>query len=323
MTRRPNARLTDADIGRLLAHLPDPPPPSPDLTDRIVANAIGETAAARRRAPRHFGRRVWWAIAILGAAGAVTAAAANAGRFELARVLAWPQEIVRAAGWAPHHPQGSLLVRAERPTPPRPEAPAFVPSPGAGPPPPAPLAVDRGERVAQASMARPQRFARADRIDRPLRAPGRARAEARFAAENDRAAAPLADARADSAPERAAFAAPLAHSQAVAEPAPTPATHDDVDRAATDDALRFHDADEYARRKAQATRDWRAPDNAGRRGSAADAGDRRWAADGGDHHWGAASGDHPWARAQAWQRRTDNRPLHPLRPHALRGRRRG
>lgn len=101
MTRRVNTRLTDADVGRLLAHMPEPPPPSADLTDRIVANAIAASATRPRRAPPRVGRRIWWAIAILGAAGAVTAAAANAGRFELARVLQWPQEIVRAAGWAP------------------------------------------------------------------------------------------------------------------------------------------------------------------------------------------------------------------------------
>ena len=172
--------------------MPDPPPPAADLTDRIVAAAIAANVTRARRAPRRFGRRIWWAIAILGAAGAVTAAAANAGRFELARVLSWPQEVVRAAGWAPRHPRGPVFVRAERPPTPRPAAPALVPPLAAAQRPLAPLALDRGERVAPIGIARPQqRFAGAERIERPLRAFVRPHAAARFGDENRRAAAPL------------------------------------------------------------------------------------------------------------------------------------
>lgn len=311
MTRRPNARLTDADIGRLLAHMPAPPPPSADLADRIVANAIAATATRPRRSPRRFGRRIWWAIAILGAAGAVTAAAANAGRFEFARVLQWPQEIARAAGWAPHHPR-SLLVRAERATTPRPETPAFVPPLAAGPRPLAPLAVGRGERLATTATPHPPRFAGADQTaSRPPRALTGVRTEARIADERRIAAAPLAVAAMDRAADHAGS---VARPSMTAEPTPAPATRDDLDQAAKDDALRFHDADEYARRQTAADHDWRSRDNAAPRALAADAADRRWAAD---------RGDDRWSRPQGWQRRADNRPFHPFRLHAPRGRRRG
>jgi hypothetical protein len=327
MTRRPNARLTDAEIGRLLAHMPDPPPPAADLTDRIVAAAIAANVTRARRAPRRFGRRIWWAIAILGAAGAVTAAAANAGRFELARVLSWPQEVVRAAGWAPRHPRGPVFVRAERPPTPRPAAPALVPPLAAAQRPLAPLAVDRGERVAPIGIARPQqRFAGAERIERPLRAFVRPHAAARFGDENRRAAAPLI-ARTDRAADHTEFATPATSRPVVAESSPALAAHDNVERAAKDDALRFHDADEYARR--QVDRDWRPRDNLARRDLAADAGAERWAADRGDHPWAAdrtnrpwaANRDHPWAKPQGWQRRADIRPFHQFKAHPPRGRR--
>ncbi len=312
MTRRVNTRLTDADVGRLLAHMPEPPPPSADLTDRIVANAIAASATRPRRAPPRVGRRIWWAIAILGAAGAVTAAAANAGRFELARVLQWPQEIVRAAGWAPHHPRGPLLVRGERRTTPRTEAGVFAPTVSAGARPLPPHALDHGERIAPIIRPRPPRFAGADRI--ATRALPRLHAEARFA--HRRATASVAPARTDRG-----FAAPLAHRPVIAEPTTAPAARGDVERAAKDDALRFHDADEYARRQAASDHDWRARDDEPRRPWAADAGDRRWMADRGDRRW-AAGGVHRWAGPQGWRRRVDNRLFHPFRPHPPRGRRR-
>ncbi len=326
MTRRVNTRLTDADVGRLLAHMPEPPPPSADLTDRIVANAIAASATRPRRAPPRVGRRIWWAIAILGAAGAVTAAAANAGRFELARVLQWPQEIVRAAGWAPHHPRGPLLVRGERRTTPRTEAGVFAPTVSAGARPLPPHALDHGERIAPIIRPRPPRFAGADRI--ATRALVRPHAAARFGDENRRAAAPLI-ARTDRARTDRGFAAPLAHRPMIAEPTTAPAARGDVERAAKDDALRFHDADEYARRQAASDHDWRARDDEPRRPWAADAGDRRWMADRGDHPWAAdrtnrpwaANRDHPWAKPQGWQRRADIRPFHQFKAHPPRGRR--
>jgi len=322
MSRHPNAGLTDADIGRLLAQMPDPPPPSADLTDRIVANVIAANAARPRRFGRRIGRRIWWAITILAAAGAVTAAAA-AGRFEFARVLEWPQEIVRAAGWAPHHPRRPLFVRAARAAPSRPEAPAFIPPVAAAPHPLAPLAADRGERVAQIGQPRPQRSAGDHPLaTRPLRALVRLRPEARFADEHRRAPARLDVTRTERAEDHPAFAAPAARLSPPVEAGQPQTTHEDVDRTAKDDALRFHDADEYARRQATADRGWRAHDNVARRDLAADAGNRPWGADRGDRPW-AANRDHPWAKPQGWGRRADNRPFHQFKAHPPRGRRRG
>jgi hypothetical protein len=342
VTRRPITRLSDADLGRLLAHIPDPPPPSADLTDRIVANVVGAEAGGARRAPRRFGRRIWWAIAILGAAGAVTAAAANAGRFELIRVLAWPQEIARVAGWTPHQRRGALLAHAERPATPRPEAPAFVPPPASEARPLAPLA-DHDERVGPIGMAHPQRFAGADRIERPL---GRPRFEARLVGAHGHASGPPIAGGELRAEDRAALAAPVDRLEPTLAPPPAAVAHDEIERAAKDDALRFHDADEYARRQAMVGRDWRPRDDQARRALTADPGDRpfaadreerRWAADGdhrpatdgdhrfaaeGDHRW-APDGDHRWARPQAWRQRADNRSFHAFRPHPLRERRRG
>ncbi len=302
MIRRPD-RLTDADIARVLAHMPDPPPPSADLTDRIVASAIAAGAVRPRGARRRFGR-IWWAIAILGAAGAVTAAAANAGRFEFARVLELPQEIARAAGWAPHHRRGPLLLRAVAPTP------------GAGQRRLAPLAVDRGERAAPIVTSRPHRFAGGDRIERQMRFVVRSRPDARFAGEHRRARG-LVVARTDRAKDHAGLAAPPARLAPAARP--TPAPHDDFGRVANNDALRFHDADAYAQRQALADRGWRVRDDQARRAWAAAAADRPWAVDRGENRR-AANGDQRWA-TPGWRRRADNRPFHPFRPHPPRGRR--
>jgi hypothetical protein len=309
MTRRPN-RLTDAEIGRLLGHMPDPPPPSSDLADRIVAHAIAHNAqpAARGRR-RGIGRRIWWAVAILGAAGAVTAAAANAGRFELARVLAWPQEIVRAAVLAPRH-EPPVLVRAARPQSLRPVLPAFVAPRLAEQRPLAPLAP--AERLARASPPRPERFAG----DHPMeehRPRAFAREAARFAAERRRAAL-SARRDADRTPERSAFAAGRPVERA--EPLARPAMRDDADRAAKDDGLRFHDADAFARRQSTEDRDWRPREGGDERG------EHRWAGVGREYRRAADGGDHREPNRQAWQRRAWNRPFHPIGPHPH-GRRRG
>jgi hypothetical protein len=318
MTRRP-APLGDADLARLLQHVPAPPPPRADLADRVVAAAVAAGNASSSRARRRrAGRPLWWAIAVIGVAGAVTAAAANGGRFELAKVLEWPQAVIRAAGWAPRHAHGPVVVRARLASPPavrvaaapltgraQPLAPlAFAPQAHA------PIPAERFAPRPFVLLQRPTRLARGPVINHALL--DRRRVDARPIRETRREFRPeVAFRDADRLPARPETAMPATRPAERAEIANAPRA--ELDRP-KDDAFRFHDADEFARRAETERRDWRA-EPAERRPWAAAESDRRrpWA--GGD------AGQHRWRKDQAGRQRADNRPLHPFGPHPPRGRR--
>ncbi|HXQ47209.1 MAG TPA: hypothetical protein VN806_11375 [Caulobacteraceae bacterium] len=324
MTRRP-ALLGDADVARLLRHVPQPPAPPVDLAERVAAAAIaaGNTGGARARR-RRAGRPLWWAIAVIGVAGAVTAAAANGGRFELAKVLEWPQAVIRAAGWAPRHAHGPAVVRLARsaappvvrvaaappneraqPTAPlafapRPQAPFVAPRVAPRPSVMAPRAplIMRGPSIAHALVARRGPDAHAIRAARPELRP-----EVAFKG-------------ADRRPERPELAIPAvrpAERSAAADRPIADRPIADVERP-KDDAFRFHDADEFARHQEAARRDWRGQP-ADQRPLAAMQRDQR-------HPWaGADQGQHRWQKEPAWRQRSDSRPEHPFHPHPPRGRR--
>jgi hypothetical protein len=101
MSSEPNPNNLDRNIGKLLAHAPEPEAPRPGAGDRVFADVMGRLAADRRSTAR---RRV---LAWAGAAVGVAAAAAA-----ILIALAWRPAPVQP--W-PKDQSGGMVVREIRP----------------------------------------------------------------------------------------------------------------------------------------------------------------------------------------------------------------